>query len=257
MRLASASGVITGKLLDFSNSDDFPTTGWQGGASEKIAPGTPLLAVPMDGPDTTANVANWGPSELVYVLNTGAAVAPGRLVHIDQTFLISDIPAFTGLTGRPVYVTLTNFSAGTTTRQGGWVLRAGICPVQSTGSQPVGPIYSSGSSGISQFTNPTGGRQIINATCLIASASTFTRTLTTRNGLKQLAVPRVNGLYIGQSVSGTGIAALSTIAGIDPGGLYVNLSSAMTAGGVAVITFTNTNFGICQVDRACIQGSIT
>ena len=250
MRLAPI-GMLTGALLDFSTSEDIPTTGFSGGTSSPIALGTVIEAAPTDGVDTGTNVPNWGLCELMYVGNVSTAIVPGNSVVVDKDFNIVVRPV-TVTTGRPIMIALTSFSAGTTTRQGGWVLRAGICPATYSVAATAGPIYG-GTAG--NFT-PTAanGLQILNATCLIAAASAFTRAGTTQNLSKFLRLARVNGCFIGQAVSGTGIAGGSTIAAIDPGGTGVTLNNAMTATATVTVTFTPTGFGIVQVDRACVQG---
>lgn len=259
MRLVATSGTLTGSLLDFSGSDDYPTTGWVQGASSPIQFGTQIEAVGDAGLITTANVANWGACELLYVRNNGAAVVPGTLVHLDKDFNISAVPN-TGATGRPVYVTLTNFSIGSTIPQGGWALRAGICPVVYAVAATTGPVYISATAGAATPTNPTGTKQLGNATCLIAGASTFTRQITAKNLSRQVRVPTTAGLYIGQAISTAGntpIPASSTIASIDPSGLFITLNNAAVASGTATATLTNTGFGICQLDRSFICTSVT
>lgn len=250
MRLAPLNTIV-GSALDFSSSDDYTssTSGYTG-----IAPGTIVMAAPTDGIDTGTNVPNWIASELLYVVNTSSSTfAPGRLVHIDKNGAILDVPT-TPNTGRPVYATLTSFSAGNTTTQGGYVLRRGIAPVQTSVAATVGAMYV-GTAGV--FT-PTlaAGKNILNASCLIAAASAFTRTCTTKNGSNQLFVGRATGMFYGLTPSGTGIAA-STITGISPDGQYVTLSANMTASGTVTVTFTPTGFGICHLDNAFVQGNIT
>ena len=258
MRLTSVSGVLTGALLDFSGSDDYPTS-FSNGQSSPIQFGTQLEAVGMDGLVTTSNVANWGAAELVYVRNTGSAITPGQLVHLDNAFTMSLVPN-TGATGRPVYVTLTNFAAGSTTVQGGWVLRSGICPVAYAVAATTGAVYISATPGSATPTNPTGQKQIANATCLVAGASTFTRSITAVNGSKSVRISGVQGIFIGQAISTAGntpIPTSSTVAAIDPSGQFLTLNNAAVASGTATATFTNTNFGICQLDRSFVMAAVS
>ena len=253
MRLAPI-GAVTGTLLDFSASDDFPTTGPATGSSgNPFTPGSYLQAAPMDAIDTGSNVPNWGLSELLYAVSTSASTfAPGTLVHIDKDSVISTVPA-TVRTGRPVYVVLTAFSAGNVTRQGGWLLRSGIAPVTYSVAATAGQMYV----GTAGNATPTlaAGLQILNATCLIAAASAFTRSVTSQNGSKFIKTSRVNGIFIGQTISGAGISGV--VASIDPGGAGFTSSVASTATATVTATFTPTGFGICQVDRAFTQGNIT
>jgi hypothetical protein len=254
MRLAPLS-ALSGALLDFSTSDDIPTTGFGGGTSSPIALGTIMEAAPTDGVDTGTNVPNWGLCELLYVANSSTAIIPGTVVVVDKDFNIVVRP-ITANTGRPCYVALTNFAVGSTTRQGGWVLASGICPATYSVAATAGPVFG-GTAG--NFTpTPAAGLQILNATCLIAAASAFTRAgCNTQNLGLFLRMPRVNGCFVGQTVSGTGIPASTEIASIDPGGLGVTLNNAMTATGTITATFTPTGFGIVHLSRPFTQGQIT
>lgn len=261
MRLALANGTLVGQLLDFSVSDDLPTT-FTGGTSSPIQPGFMASAVSTDGGiDTTSNTPNWGAAEILYVVNTSSSTFnPGRLVHIDSNFALLDMPN-TANTGRPVYVTLTRFTAGNTTRQGGWVLRAGMCPVSYSVAATAGAVYFAAAGQATPTL--TAGKQILNATCLIAASGSFTRTVTTQNGSPRVRLARVNGLYLGQAISGTGIPASSVISSIDQSGTELVIGSAVgtpvnaTATGTVTATFTHTGFGICQIDRPFVQGNIT
>jgi hypothetical protein len=253
MRLAPLN--MTGVLLDFSTSEDAPTTGYgPSGSSSPFSPGTIISAAPTDGIDTGTNVPNWGICEIMYVFNSSTAIIPGTLVVVDKDFNIVVNPA-TSNTGRPVYVALTNFAAGSTTRQGGWVLVSGIAPVTFSVAATAGAVYR----GTAGNATPTAaaGAQILNATTLIAAASAFTRQVTTQNGGTFLKMARVNGCFIGQTVSGTGIPASTEISAIDPGGNGVTLNNAMTATGTVTGTFTPTGYGIVHFQRAFIQGQIT
>ncbi len=249
MRLAPLSS-LTGTLLDFSGSTD----------TARFTLGALIEAAPTDGLDTTANVANWGQCELLYVRSTSSSVInPGRLVTIDKNFTIADLANTAGL-GQPVFVTLTRFTAGNTTTQYGWVLAAGIAPVQYAVAATTGLIYIGGAG---QAT-PTqaNGKQINNASCLIAAVSTFARSVTTTTGSSFVKVARVTGAYVGQAISGTGIPASSVISSIDPGGTGFVIGSAIgtpvtaTASGTVTGTFTNTGYGICQLNRSFAQGQV-
>jgi hypothetical protein len=250
MRLAPID-VLGPRLLDFSTSDDV----------KEMALGTPIQAVGTDY-DTTANVANWGSAELLYVGFVGAAaILPGTLVVLDKNFRIAATAASEANTGRPVYVALTNFQIGSTTEQFGYVLRKGITPVRYSVAATAGNVYG-GTAGVATPT-PAAGVQVLNARCLIAAAATFTKQITTQVASSRVRVPNVAGVYIGQAISGTGIPASSVVSAIDPGGLFIVIGSAVgtpvnaTATGVVTGTFTNTGFGICQVDSPTFQSQIT
>lgn len=250
MRLAPID-VLGPKLLDFSVSD----------TEKKMASGTPVQAVGTDY-DTTANVANWGSAELLYVSSVGAGVIlPGTLVVLDKNFRITATAASEANTGRPVYVALTNFQIGSTTEQYGWVLRKGICPVRYSVAATAGNVFG-GTAGVATPT-PAAGVQILNARCLIAAAATFTRAGATKIGSSKVRFSNVGGIFVGQAISGTGIPASSVVSAIDPNGVDVIIGSAVgtpvnaTATGTVTVTFTNTGYGICQVDSPTFQSQIT
>jgi len=261
MRLAPITGVA-GQALDFSVSADYAPGNQQGQKQSSWTPGTFMEAAATDGGiDTTANTPNWGLCELVYVVNTSALTFnPGRWVVLDKDFVLSDLPV-TANTGRPCYVTLTRFAAGNVTRQGGWVMRSGIVPALFAVAATTGPVYG----GTAGNATPTAaaGRQILNATTLIAAAGSFTRQIVTQSGSSIVKIARVNGVYIGQAISGTGIPASSVVSSIDPSGTAIQIGSAVgtpvsaTATGVVTGTFTHTGFGIVHIDRPFIQGQIT
>lgn len=252
MRMAPIDN-LAGKLLDFSGSTDVAVH----------QRGYPLMATGTDY-STTANVANWGAAELMYVGFTGAAaLIPGTMCVIDKDFRIAAtaVAATEASQGKPLYVTLTNFAIGSTTEQYGWVLRRGICPVRFSVAATVGAVYL-GTAGV---LTPTlaAGAQLLNARTLIAAVSTFTRTGQTQSGSSRVKFGSVAGMYVGQAISGTGIPASSVISAVDPDGTSVWIGSAVgtlvtaTATGSVTVTMTNTGYGIVQLDRAFSQGNIT
>lgn len=242
MRLAPLDAAIAG-LLDFSGSTD----------AAKIQVGTIISAVPTDGGiDTGSNVPNWGHCELMYVRNASTAITPGTLVVIDKDFNITAAPSTANL-AQPVYVAMSNFAAGSTTVQYGWVMVSGIAPCTFSVAATAGAVFI----GTAGNLTPTAaaGKQVLNARTLIAAASAFTRTIQTTNGSKFIKVARVNGIFIGQTITGTGIS--STVASIDPGGTGFTTAAAATATGSVTGTFTPTGFGIVQLNRPFAQGQIT
>lgn len=260
MRLAPM-GAVTGTLLNFDVSDDYTTTGGGTSGYTGIAPGTIIQAAPTDGIITTANVPNWGVCELMYVLNTSATTfLPGKLVTLDKNFAIAEL-ASTANQARPVYVTLTRFTAGDTTTQGGWVLRRGIAPVTFSVAATAGAVYI----GTAGNATPTAaaGKQVLNAITLIAASGSFTRGAVTSTGSSFVRTNSVAGVFVGQAISGTGIPGSSVVSSIDPGGQGVTIGSAVgtpvtaTASGAITATFTHTGYGIVHLDCPFAQGQIT
>jgi len=249
MRLAPVN-LITGSLLDFSVSQD----------TRNRNLGTIVVAAATDY-DTTANVANWGVCSLVYVGNVGVAILPGTLVVMDKNFRVSATAASEANSGKPVFVAVTNFAAGSTTEQFGFVLAQGVCPVKYAVAATTGRVFG-GTAGLATPTAAV-GVQILGALCTIAAASTFTRSVTTRNGSSRVKMANVAGMYPGQAISGTGIPGSSVISSIDPNGVEVVIGSAVgtpvnaTASGTVTATLTNTGFGIVHMNNPVFQSQIT
>jgi hypothetical protein len=263
MRLALSNGPLAGMLIDFGPSQDFATSPSPGGKFSALQPGLIAPAASTDGGiDTSdADIPNWGAAEVMYVVNTSSSTfIPGNLVQVDKNYAIA-AAATTANTGAPIYVCLSNFSAGNVTRQGGWVLLSGICPITTSVAATAGAVYL----GTSKNVTPTlaAGKQVLNATCLVAASGAFTRAGTTRNGSSFVAIPRVNGLYPGLAFTGTGIPGASVISSIDPGGAGIVIGSAVgtavnaTASGTVTLTFTHTGYGVFQIQRPFVQGNIT
>lgn len=251
MRLAPMD-VLGPRLLDFSVSD----------TEKRMALGTSVQATGTDY-DTTANVANWGVAEVVYVANASVAILPGTVVVMDKNFRVvaTAVAATEANTGKPVYVALTNFAVGSTTEQYGWVLRSGICPARFSVAATTGRLFM-GTAGVLTPT-AAAGAQLLNAQTLIAAVSTFTRTGKTLSGSSRVKFSNVAGMYPGQAISGTGIPGASVISAVDPDGVSVYIGSAIgtlvnaTATGSVTVTMTNTGYGIIQIDRPVVQGQIT
>jgi hypothetical protein len=252
MRLAPIDAAVT-RLLDFNLSSDVPLmqVGSIIGAS-----GTMF--------DTTSNVGNWGNCEVMSVSSNGAAaILPGTVVHWDKNFRISATAAAASEVnkGWPVAITLTNFQIGSTTEQYGWVLVSGTCPAAFSVAATTGTVFV-GTAGKLTPTAAAGG-QLLNAQTLIAGASTFTRSGTTKTGSSVVKFPNVGGMYVGQAISGTGIPASSVISALPPDGASVLIGSAVgtlvtaTASATVTCTMTNTGYGIIQCHRPFVQGQIT
>jgi len=263
MRLAILDG-ISGLAVDFSVSDPiYPglnsaNTSLDG--TSQIMIGAIMAAAAADPPIFTANLPNWGRCELMYVRYIGAAaILPGRLVHLDKDFTISDVPTGSSNSGRPVGVALTSFSAGNVIPQGGWVMLSGIAPVQYAVAATAGQVFASGASAGQATPTAAAGRQLLNANCLIAAAGNFTRNVKTTNGspFVDMLAAGSSGIFIGQAVSGTGIPGGATVSSITSDGRTIKMSANATASGVVTGTFTHTNFGIVEFSRPFVQGQIT
>lgn len=249
--------TLIGDLISFGDSQDYQepsatvtgTSGYTG-----IAPGTVVQAAPTVHPVSTAGVPNWMGSELMYVVNTSSSTfVPGNLVTIDKNFSIAALASTAGL-ATPVYAVISNFSAGNTTPQGGWVMRRGVCPVTFSVAATAGALFI----GTAGNATPTAaaGKQILNAITLIAAATTFTRTVTTRSGSNQLFMATNHGMFPGQTITATGTSGL-TVSKVNADGTSITMSGTATATGTVTGTFTPTGYGIVYLDNAFAQGQIT
>jgi hypothetical protein len=101
------------------------------------------------------------------------------------------------------------------------------------------------------------GKQVLNA--MVQQASTFTITKAntqTQSGSPVLVVSGVEGLFVGLTLSGTGIGA-GTIASIDPSGRFITSTANSTATGSVTLTGTYTGYLLVTVNGAFTQGAIT
>ena len=202
--------------------------------------------------NTTAGIVNPGGGEAVYVKAAGT-FAFGRLVHVDVNWNILDVPV-TPNTGRPVYICLQAFSA---TNVYGWVLRSGVWPALFSVAATVGPVYI-GTAGVLTPT-AAAGKQLLNATTLIAASGSFTKSVRTVNGKPTIYTTATDAasVYPGIAISGTGIPGSTTVLSVDPDGRTITMSANATAGGTVTATFTHTGFGIVQIEQPFVQGQIT
>lgn len=247
MRLTPMENIAPA-LLDFSSSHD----------ERKLNLGAIIHAAGTDY-DTTANVANWGQAELIYAANAGAAILPGTPVTIDKNFRVTATPAAASLanSGRPIAVALTNFAAGSTTVQYGWILRRGTCPARFSVAATVGAVFC----GTSGNLTPTAanGAQLLGAQTLIAGNATFTRVGRTKAGSARVEFSSVAGMFPGQAIAGTGIPANSVISSLDADGRSVwigsDIGTLVNATGTASVTctMTNTGFGIVHISYPVVQ----
>src|SRR5580765_6281219 len=146
MRLAPL-GQATPRLLDFSTSDS--ELKWQRGT---------ILSATATDINFSSGVPNWGEAELIYVGYIGAAVVlPGTLCSMVANFRfnVTAVAATVANTGAPVYVALTNFQAGNTTTQYGWLLRSGVCPVRYAVAATTGRMFA-GTAGLATPTAAAG-----------------------------------------------------------------------------------------------------
>lgn len=181
------------------------------------------------------------------------AVAVGRVMVItDQTGITADHPGTANL-GASVVISMQQ-CASSATAQYGWFAINGIRPVQTNATVAQGAAIGIAAAGV-LGTNGA-GKQLLN--CRVLQSATFTiakANTQTFNGSPVVTVNTVDGLFVGLTMSGTGLSG--TITAINPNGRDVTLSANCTATGIVTMTGTYTGYGLVQFNNAFTQGAIT
>lgn len=241
-----------------------------GFASMDSVIGTPQCT-PYNLPDTTARALPgliytavdpyWGGGEFIYCKANGAIRQFG-LVVITQTiasgqvvYNATEVPNTANL-GRTLGVAMVVAASG----QFFWVCVGGVVPVNCSAS--VAADTSFGIAAAGQGGAVAAGKQILNARVMIAGAQTVAKTGCTANsGSTRLFIPSPDGWFAGAYLSGTGIAASTTVTDIDPSGTVATLSTATTAAVNGTVTATYNNatvfYNIAHINRPFAQGAIT
>lgn len=239
-------------------------------ASMDALVGGPQLS-PYNLPDSTARALPgliytavdpyWGGGEFLYCKANGAIRQFG-LVVLTQTiasgqvvYNATEVPNTANL-GRTVGVAMVPAASGNFF----WVCIGGVVPVNCSASVAADTAFGIVAAG--QGGAVAAGKTVLNARVMIAAAQTVAKTgCTANNGSTRLLVPSADGLFAGVYLSGTGIAALTTISDIDPSGTVVTLSLATTAAVNGTVTATYNNatvfYNIAHINRPFAQGPIT
>lgn len=203
----------------------------------------------------------WGGGEFMYVKANGSIRQYG-LVVITPTiasgqvvYNATEVPNTANL-GRTLGVAMVPASSG----QFLWVCIAGVVPVNCQASVAADTTFGIAAAG--QGGANSAGKQILNARVAIAAAQTVAKTGCTANsGSTRLLIPSAAGWFAGAYLSGTGIAAGTTVTDIDPSGTVVTLSAATTAAVNGTVTATYNNatvyYNIAYLNRPFAQGAIT
>lgn len=237
MQIASVVGVST-PAVPFAKAQP----------DQVLALGTRIIGVSPDY-STTAGVCNPGGAGLLYV-KAEDTFDTGRLVHVSKDWVISDVPD-TAATGRPFFVCVSSFTA---TNAYGWVAYSGIVPIQASAASSAAALYI-GAAGQCKSAQ-VNGKQLVGAFGLIATTGSFTQTVVTRTGSYQIKCESLAGVFVGQTVSGTGIQSSTEISDIDLGGKIITVNNACTASGSVTGTFTNTGFVVSHIESPFVQGQV-
>lgn len=210
----------------------------------------------------------WGPAEFIFV-KFGGSVRQFGLCVITPTLntttrqyepVATEVPNTANL-ARPVYVA--QCSGAASANQFGWVMFAGLTPINGTASVaaavPVG-ITAAGQVGAS-----SAGKELQGATSILAATNTVVKASVAgahgQTGQNTIQLANVDGLFVGGYVAGTGVGAANFITGIDPinNVITVNVvNSALVTGNVTQTANNATIFyNVCQLESASAQGRIT
>jgi hypothetical protein len=226
---------------------------------------------PYNLPDTTARHLPgtivdavdpfWGGGEFIYVKANGSIRMFG-LVVITQTIVSNQVvynateAPNTANLGRMLAVAMVPASSG----QFLWCQISGTVPVNCQAAVAADTTFGIAAAG--QGGANTAGKQILNSRVVIASTQTIAKTNCTANsGSTRLLIPSADGWFAGAYLSGTGIAATTTVTDIDPSGTIVTLSLATTAAVAGTVTATYNNatvfYNVAHINRPFAQGAIT
>lgn len=225
---------------------------------------------PYNLPDTTARMASgfiahavdpyWGGGEFMYV-KAGGSIRQFGLVVITPALstnkyemVATEVPNTANL-GRSVAVAMVPASSG----QYLWVCVGGLIPVNCSASVAADTAFGIAAAG--QGGAIGNGKQIVNARSIIAAAATVAKSNCVANsGSTRLQISGADGWFAGAYLSGTGIAAGTTVSDIDPSGTTVTLSAATTAAVNGTVTATYNNgtvyYNIAHIQRPFAQGQI-
>lgn len=202
----------------------------------------------------------WGGGEFIYCVANGAIRQFG-LVVLTQTiangavvYNATEVPNTANL-GRMLGVAMVPASAG----QFIWVCIAGVVPVNCQAAVAADTTFGIAAAG--QGGANSAGKQILNARVVIASSTTVVKVGVANSGSNQLVVNNSAGWFAGAYLSGTGIAAGTTVTDIDPSGTLVTLSANTTAAVNGSVTATYNNatvfYNVAHLNRPFAQGAIT
>lgn len=205
----------------------------------------------------------WGTGEFIYARAAGSIRNFGLcslLPVFDSTlnsyrFDVSEV-ANTANLGRMLVVSQCSLTAG----QYSWFMISGITPVNCNASVAADTTF--GIAAVGQGGANTAGKQVLNARVIAAASTTVVKTnCTSPNASLVLQVSNSDGWFVGAYLSGTGIAAGTTVSSIDPSGRFVTLSAATTAlvGGSVTATYNNATvfYNVAHLNRSFAQGAIT
>ena len=209
----------------------------------------------------TFNDPYWGGGEAIYLqMPASTVMTVGAVLAWDTaTSFVATAIANAANLGKSLGF-LMNALSSSPTAQFGWVFVSGQAPVYSNASVTADTAIGIAATG--QLGANTAGKQVLNARVTLPATTTVLKTNSTASGGSTiLRVTNANGLFVGVYLSGTGIAAATTVIAIDPDNRTLTLSAATTAAVSGTVTATYNNGGtfynVLTFDRPFAQGAIT
>ena len=202
----------------------------------------------------------WGGQDLIYVsFPVSTAVTAGTVLVWDAAYSATAVPNTANL-GQSVGLAL-NAVASVASVQYGWAVVSGRYIAFSGAS--VAANAAIGITAAGKLGANSAGKQILNAKVETAATATVVKTNgRTQSGSPIIQVSNTDGWFVGLPITGTGIAASSTITAIDPNNFTVTLNNNATATGSASLTGTYNDAGsnfwnVLYVNAPLAQGAIT
>lgn len=174
----------------------------------------PSVALPYPGQELTATDSIYGAATFVLAYGL-AALQVGELVVIRNGYAV--VRAVAGSRG----VAAVSMSANTDPTALSWYCVVGAVPARVTAGAINLPMYLTATAGSPSGTVVATDQVTGAVTGTAVSATVGTKLVGTVNGSPILAVPNLDGLYVGMGVSGAGIPGGTTIASIGYGGLML------------------------------------
>ncbi len=160
--------------------------------------------------------------------------------------------------GRPLAVSTFAMTSG----QYGWFAISGNVPVNCSASLAAGSTFGTGAVVGGQGAGNSAGKQVLNAVISVTASQTIAKNnCQAPSGSTSLQVPNSDGWFPGVYLSGTGIAAGTTVSAISPDGRTITLSASTTAVVSGTVTATYNNgtvfYNVATINRPFVQGAIT
>lgn len=156
---------------------------------------------------------------------------------------------------RPIAIAMKALTSG----DQGWFMVCGVTPVDCNASLAAAAALGIVAAG--QLGASSAGKEILNAVVAAAATTTVDKTGLASSGSTILQVSNSDGWFPGVYLSGTGIAAGTTVSAISPDGREVTLSAAATAlvNGTVTATYNNATvfYNVAYISRPFAQGRIT